>query len=101
MPRSAGPSRRRFVQGLLGAATLGFGPPCSGGAERSAPDVLSGTDFALTIDELPLRITGTHRVATAINGQVPAPLLRMRQGDVVTLRVTNRLRVASSSTGTG
>jgi CopA family copper-resistance protein len=35
-------------------------------------------------------------MATAVNGQVPAPLLRMKQGDIVTVRVTNRLQAATS-----
>lgn len=35
-------------------------------------------------------------MATTVNGQIPAPTLRWREGDTVTLRVTNRLPVASS-----
>jgi len=35
-------------------------------------------------------------VATAINGSIPAPTLRWREGDTVTIRVTNRLREATS-----
>jgi CopA family copper-resistance protein len=58
--------------------------------------VLTGPDFNLTIGETPVNYTGHRRMATAVNGQVPAPLLRMRQGDTVTIRVTNRLPVRSS-----
>ena len=36
------------------------------------------------------------RRATVVNGQLPAPLLRWRQGDTVTLRVRNTLPVRSS-----
>ncbi|MGI9328344.1 MAG: copper resistance system multicopper oxidase [Pseudomonadales bacterium] len=45
---------------------------------------------------------GTHRVegeigrSIAINGQVPAPLLRWREGEDVTLRVTNQLAADTS-----
>jgi len=56
----------------------------------SAP-VLSGTEFDLTIAETPVNFTGAPRLATTINGSIPAPTLRWRQGDTVTLRVTNRL----------
>jgi FtsP/CotA-like multicopper oxidase with cupredoxin domain len=54
--------------------------------------VLTGTQFDLTIDELPVNFTGARRTAVAINGQVPGPTLRFREGDTVTIRVTNRLR---------
>ncbi|MGH8189675.1 MAG: copper resistance system multicopper oxidase, partial [Steroidobacteraceae bacterium] len=40
--------------------------------------------------------TGAPRMAVALNGQVPAPTLRFREGDTVTLRVTNRLPTTSS-----
>jgi CopA family copper-resistance protein len=36
------------------------------------------------------------RLATTINGSLPAPTLRLREGDMVTIRVTNRLPVATS-----
>jgi CopA family copper-resistance protein len=90
-------SRRRFVQGMAGGALLlpalrNF----SWGAEERSPSVLNGPNFDLTIGETPVNYTGHPRTATAVNAQVPAPLLRMRQGDVVTLRVTNRLRARTS-----
>ncbi|MFX8766408.1 multicopper oxidase domain-containing protein, partial [Acinetobacter baumannii] len=37
-----------------------------------------------------------HRIATAVNGTVPAPTLRFREGDTVTLRVHNRLNEMTS-----
>jgi len=90
-------SRRRFVQGLAGGALLiGAGRRASWGSGAREPSVLSGTDFHLTIDELPVNFTGADRIATVVNGQVPGPLLRIRQGDTVTIRVTNRLPARSS-----
>ena len=90
-------SRRRFVQGLgcgvVALATTGRLSWSSGIAERQ---VLSGTEFDLAIDTLAVNFTGRPRTATAVNGQVPAPLLRWREGDTITLRVTNRLSVPSS-----
>lgn len=35
-------------------------------------------------------------MATTINGSIPAPTLRLREGDEVTIRVTNRLKVPTS-----
>ena len=36
------------------------------------------------------------RFATAVNGQLPAPVLRIREGDTITLRVKNNLAEASA-----
>lgn len=59
-------------------------------------EVLTGTEFDLTIDELPVNFTGKRRTATAVNGRVPGPLLRWKEGDTVTIRVTNRLKSPTS-----
>ena len=48
------------------------------------------------IDESPVNFTGVVRMATTINGSIPAPTLRLREGDDVTIRVTNKLSVPSS-----
>ena len=58
--------------------------------------VLSGTQFDLEIGELPVNYTGAARTAVAVNAQVPGPQLRWRQGEEVTIRVTNRLAVSTS-----
>ncbi|MDE1948399.1 MAG: copper resistance system multicopper oxidase, partial [Burkholderiales bacterium] len=94
--------RRRFVQGLAAGGVLaGLSPftwPAQAAGEtaaRSAP-VLTGTEFQLEVAELPVDFTGRPRLATAINGSIPAPTLRWREGDEVTIRVTNRLPVLTS-----
>jgi CopA family copper-resistance protein len=90
-------SRRRFVQGLAaGGALLGMGmSPRLSQADvlraRMGPQVLSGTRFDLTYSPTPVNFTGKDRFATAINGSVPAPVLRWKEGDTVTLNVTNNL----------
>src|SRR3546814_9298944 len=56
----------------------------------------AGSDFDLSIGALPVNYTGRPANAVAINGGVPGPLLRWRQGDTVTLRVANRLGVDTS-----
>lgn len=58
--------------------------------------LLSGTKFDLEIATMPFNVTGRRQVATAINGQIPAPILRWREGDTVTLAVTNRLSEPTS-----
>lgn len=89
------PSRRRFVQGLaLGGAVagLGFWPKASWALKGPGqPNVLSGTEFDLTIGETPMNFTGKTRTAITVNGSVPAPLLRWREGTTVNLRVSNAL----------
>ena len=91
--------RRRFLQGLAAGGLLFGASPWlrpvfaqspAGTAIGTAP-VLSGTEFDLTIAETPVNFTGTPRLATTVNGSIPAPTLRWREGDTVTLRITNRL----------
>ncbi|CFM23759.1 copper resitance protein [Bordetella pertussis] len=65
-----------------------LGPARRGAAQ---PEVLSGTEFNLEIGRTPANFTGAARMATTVNGSIPAPILRWREGDTVTLRVTNRL----------
>lgn len=93
-------SRRRFVQGLAATgAVLSLGPWSKyvwGQSNNPQPAILRGTEFNLNIDALPVNFTGAARMATAINGQIPAPTLYWKEGDTVTLRVTNRLNVTSS-----
>jgi len=87
--------RRRFVQGLSATAALAMlgGRAIAAGAAVTPerPAELSGTEFTLEIAALPVSFTGKRRMATAVNGSVPGPTLRMREGDTVTLHVTNRL----------
>ena len=90
--------RRRFVQGLAaGGLLLGLPSILTPAWARAADTttgnapVLQGTEFDLTIAETPVNFTGTPRMATTINGSIPGPTLRWREGDTVTIRVTNRL----------
>ncbi len=90
--------RRRFMQGAAatGALTLAPWPSRSAVAAPARAPVLSGTEFQLEIGAAPINITGRPRTATAVNGSVPAPILRWREGDTVKLAVTNRLSEPSS-----
>jgi CopA family copper-resistance protein len=57
---------------------------------------LSGKVIDLTIAETPFRIDDRTATAMTINGTVPGPLVRLREGDEVTLNVTNRLKETAS-----
>jgi CopA family copper-resistance protein len=78
----------------LGTARVSTGYAQSSG--RQPQGVLTGTDFDLRIGPIPINITGSDRTAFAVNGSVPAPLLRWREGDTVTLRVANSLHEDAS-----
>ncbi len=93
-------TRRSFVKGLAATGLLGglgmWRAPVWAVTSPGQPNVLSGTEFDLYIGELPVNITGSARTAMAINGSVPGPILRWREGDTVTLRVRNRLKQDTS-----
>ena len=87
-------SRRRFVQGLASAgAVAALGLPRQGWAVRSpgADEVLAGTEFDLRVGETLVNYTGAIRPAITVNGSLPAPLLRWKEGTTVSLRVRNEL----------
>ena len=84
-------SRRRFVQGATATSALAATWPLRRATAATGAPVLSGTEFQLEIGPIPVNITGRAQTATAINGQIPAPVLRWREGDTITLAVTNRL----------
>ena len=89
------PSRRRFIQGLAAAgavSTLGLWPK-PGWALRSPgqPEVLAGTEFDLRVGETLVNYTGRTRPAVTINGSLPGPILRWKEGTTVALRVRNEL----------
>ena len=99
VPRGPWLPRRRFVQGIAAAGALAGVAPLAGRAWAQAPTgapVLAGTRFDLTVGLSPVNFTGTPRMATVINGSIPAPTLRWREGETVSLRVTNRLSEPTS-----
>lgn len=95
--------RRRFVQGLIAGGVLAAFPSilysasslAAGNITGNTPE-LSGKVIELVIDESPVNFTGVIRMATTVNGSIPAPTLRLIEGDYVTIKVTNKLSVPSS-----
>ncbi len=97
-------SRRRFVLGTLSVGalaaagrTLAADPGWGQTPVRGlTPSALTGPVFELEVGYLPVNFTGRERLATVVNGALPAPLLRWKEGERVRLRVTNRLAVETS-----
>jgi FtsP/CotA-like multicopper oxidase with cupredoxin domain len=93
-------SRRRFVQGIASAGALtALGWDSMAALSETAtmtPSELSGKHFELILDTLPVNFTGRRNIATGVNGSSPGPTLRWREGDTVTIAVTNRLKAPSS-----
>ena len=68
----------------------------AGAATAQSLPSLSGNTIDLTIAETPFRVGGRTGTAMTINGTLPGPLIRLREGQEVTLNVTNRLKETSS-----
>ncbi|MAF59918.1 MULTISPECIES: copper resistance system multicopper oxidase [unclassified Blastomonas] len=69
--------------------------PVSEGLTVPIPTV-SGTDITLKIARQTMTIDGRRSAAIGINGTVPAPLIRLREGQTVRLNVINDLDEDSS-----
>jgi len=88
--------RRRFLRsaGLLGAgyAASGLFPAWarsgSGGLQRPLPEV-SGEDIKLSIEHATWAVDGRMGHAVTINGGVPGPLIRLKEGQNARLTVRN------------
>jgi len=52
--------------------------------------------YDLVIARQRVNITGRPQNAITINGQLPGPVLRFREGETATVRVTNRMKQATS-----
>jgi CopA family copper-resistance protein len=96
-------SRRRLLEAFAaagGAASAAALMPGWSAQARSlaqaAPASLSGPVIDLSIGRGILNIDGRRSPAIAVNGSTPAPLLRWREGEEVTLNVTNTLDTDSS-----
>ncbi len=57
---------------------------------------LSGDIVDLIISETPFTLDGQIATAMTINGTIPGPVIRLREGQNAILRVTNRLKEISS-----
>ncbi|MBJ7498479.1 MAG: copper resistance system multicopper oxidase [Sphingopyxis sp.] len=95
--------RRTFVTGALGGGALAalsswypaWAQPVSSGIASTLPTV-EGSDITLRIARQTMRIDGRVSRAIGINGTVPAPLVRLKEGQQARLRVVNDLDEDSS-----
>jgi CopA family copper-resistance protein len=64
--------------------------------ESPSGSTVSGEQIDLVVSEWSLALNGQTGRAVTINGTIPGPLIRLKEGQEVTLRVTNRLKEVSS-----
>jgi CopA family copper-resistance protein len=89
-------TRRTFVKGVV-ATSLVTALPLNLTASntqittRKESEELSGKVFNLSINKVSVNITGNQAIATAVNSMITGPTLRWREGDEVTINVTNNL----------
>ncbi|HHD84262.1 MAG TPA: copper resistance system multicopper oxidase, partial [Campylobacteraceae bacterium] len=100
MHNSSSISRRGFMKGVAATGLLASGAIALSASaeynETTTPKILRGNEFHLTIDRTVVNFTGTPRLATTVNGSLPAPTLYWKEGEEVTLHVTNNLPHSSS-----
>ena len=105
-------NRRRFLTGsstLLGASMLSTLPTMANSALTKSQNVvvnsdradhivpiLTGNEFDLYVSEKMITVNGKSSMATLINDSLPAPTLKMQEGDTVTIRVHNQLNESTS-----
>ncbi len=94
---SGGLSRRRFLQSAAAGAAMLVWPLSSSAAVKrhvlaTSLDSIAARDrYDLTIARTPVNFTGSPAQAVTINGSIPGPLLKLREGETVTVAVSNRL----------
>ncbi|WP_150295251.1 copper resistance system multicopper oxidase [Sphingobium estronivorans] len=92
--------RRGLIRGLSGlGGALAFGrafPTWAQSGTAGLSPVLSGEHIALTVGESHFATGGRSAHAVTVNGTLPAPLIRLKEGQHVRLSVTNRLREDTS-----
>ncbi|WP_367109097.1 copper resistance system multicopper oxidase [uncultured Psychrobacter sp.] len=106
-------NRRRFLTGsstLLGASMLSTLPTIANSAlganqknvviNSDKPDhkvpILTGKEFDLYVSKKMITVNGKTSMATLINDSLPAPTLKMREGDTVVIRVHNQMNESTS-----
>ncbi len=96
-------SRRQILRGAaMAGGSLALSPLFPAWAESGtaglnpANGTVSGTDIALSIGHTPFRVGGKTGHAVTVNGTLPGPIIRLKEGQNVRLAVTNALKEDSS-----
>lgn len=91
-------SRRKLLGNTLAAGSMGAfsallpaWAQSAGRTDLTGMKALSGQIMNLSVSNAQQHIDGKAGHAVLVNGQLPAPLLRWREGDEVTIRVQNNL----------
>jgi len=88
-------SRRTLLRtGAAGAGVLGLQallPAWAQTGTAGVAPVLSGPDISLSVGHTPFTVGGRTGHAVTVNGTLPAPLIRLREGQNVRLAVHNTL----------
>ncbi len=87
-----------MVRGGLAAGAAGLLPSWARSATQGNVGLvpLQGARFDLSVDRFAATINGKQGNALGINGTIPAPLIRFREGDDITIHVTNHLDEGTS-----
>ena len=89
-------NRRAFLAGgaaAVGAAGLypAWAKPVSAGVAAKGSGIQSGNDLAISIAHRSFRVDGRIGHAVAMNGTIPGPLIRLKEGETVRIAVRNEL----------
>lgn len=93
-------NRRTFVKGVLATSIIASMPinlsANSKISTRKKTIELSGNTFNLSIEKIAVNVTGNPSIAKTVNGMLSGPTLRWKEGDTVTINVTNNLNEDTS-----
>ena len=88
-------TRRAMLKGAVGLGGLAGIPAWARamphGPIRQGFDEVSGRVIDLAVGQGAIEVAGRSGHAFAVNGSVPGPLVRLKEGEAVTLRVANHL----------
>ena len=88
-------TRRAILKGAVGLGGLAAIPAWARamphGPIRQGFDEVSGRVIDLAVGQGAIEVAGRSGHAFAVNGSVPGPLVRLKEGEAVTLRVANHL----------
>jgi CopA family copper-resistance protein len=93
-------TRRQFVQGIavssIAASSILDLSAQETNLSFNKSTILTGDEFFLNIASTPVNITGTPAMATTVNSLISGPTLRLKEGQDVTIHVTNHLNEDTS-----
>jgi len=89
--RTAAAAGAATAVGPLSPASARAAAPATEGLRPAEPTVDGVRAYDLTISESDLRLEGRAARAVTINGSIPGPLLRFREGEEAVMRVRNDL----------